>query len=63
MTTEYNFIPIVLLIALLVSGFVGTVYGLGLGEKSATRETVRLCVEQPSACKTKYDYYKLEDKK
>lgn len=41
--------------------------GLTIGTSSARRETeeqtVVYCIEQPSACKTKYDYYKLEERK
>ena len=43
------------------------VLGLTTGTSTARRETeeqtVVYCVEQPSACKVKYDYYKLENKK
>ena len=43
------------------------VLGLNAGTSSARRETeeqtVVYCIEQPSACKTKYDYYKLEERK
>lgn len=41
----------------------GIVNGIEIGKNSATRETVKICVEKPSACKTKYDYYKLENQK
>ena len=43
------------------------VLGLNIGTVTARGETeeqtVVYCVEQPSACKTKYDYYKLENQK
>ena len=31
--------------------------------KETEEKTIVYCMEQPSACKTKYDYYKLENKK
>lgn len=37
--------------------------GYSIGEKSAKKETIVYCVEQPTACKTKYDYFKLLEKK
>ena len=43
------------------------VLGLNIGTVTARGETeeqtVVYCVEQPTACKTKYDYYKLENQK
>lgn len=33
------------------------------GESKTRRETISYCVEKPTACKTKYDYYKLENQK
>lgn len=33
-------------------------------ERSATeKKTIMYCIEKPSACKVKYDYYKLENQK
>ena len=54
---------------LAVSALVGLMclYSYISGTVSARRETeektIVYCMEQPSACKTKYDYYKLENKK
>ena len=54
---------------LVVSALVGLMclYSYISGTVSARRETeektIVYCMEQPSACKTKYDYYKLENKK
>lgn len=54
---------------LAVSALVGIMclYSYISGTVSARRETeektIVYCMEQPSACKTKYDYYKLENKK
>ncbi len=45
-----------------VFGF-GYIIGFKMGEASAQHETINFCVEQPSACKVKYDYYKLENQK
>ncbi len=43
------------------------IYSYTSGTSSARKETeektIVYCMEQPSACKTKYDYYKLENKK
>ena len=44
---------------------VGVLLGIFvLSQRSAAeKKTVVYCVEKPSACKTKYDYYKLENQK
>ena len=53
----------------LVGIFIGLMclYSYTRGTLSARKETeektIVYCMEQPSACKTKYDYYKLENKK
>ena len=43
------------------------VLGLTIGTVTARIETeeqtISYCIEQPTACKTKYDYYKLENQK
>ena len=52
-----------LIIAIIGLLFIGTVYGIGLGEKSATRETVKTCVEKPQECKIMYEFYKLSENK
>ena len=49
--------------------FGSIVLGVFLGivvatERSAAeKKTIMYCIEQPSACKVKYDYYKLENQK
>ena len=57
-----DFTPILILLGCTTVLFF--VLGLTTGTSSARRETeeqtVVYCIEQPSACKTKYDYYKLE---
>ena len=36
--------------------------GTSSDKKEIERETIVYCVEQPVACKTKYNFYKLENK-
>ena len=63
--TDDDFKPILILLG--CTAFLFLVLGLAIGTSSARRETeeqtVVYCIEQPSACKTKYDYYKLEERK
>ena len=54
---------VVFLVAIIGSLFVGTIYGIELGEKSATKETVKICVEKPQECKIMYEFYKLSESK
>lgn len=57
---DKNFAPILILLGCTA------VFVLGLTilvSSSAEEQTVVYCIEQPSACKTKYDYYKLEARK
>jgi hypothetical protein len=65
MTDNDYFTPI--LIVLGCTAVMFFVLGLTTGTSTARRETeeqtVVYCVEKPSACKTKYDYYKLENQK
>lgn len=37
--------------------------GFSSEESKTKKETISYCIEQPTACKTKYDYYKLENQK
>ena len=55
--------PLVYLFIIGIVAIVSITHGFGMGEASAQRETISYCVEQPIACKTKYDDYKLEAKK
>ena len=49
--------------AIMLGVFLGLVIAT-VTERSATEQkTVIYCVEKPSACKVKYDYYKLENQK
>jgi hypothetical protein len=54
---------------LAVSAFVGImcltsyIHGTVSARRETEEKTIVYCMEQPSACKTKYDYYKLENKK
>ena len=63
--TEENAAPILIMLGCTAVMFF--VFGLINGTLTARRETeeqtVVYCIEQPSACKTKYDYYKLEAQK
>lgn len=52
-----------ILIAITSIFFVGYGIGFTMGEQFSQKETINFCVEQPSACKVKYDYYKLENQK
>lgn len=54
---------LIAVIVLISSLFCGTIFGMVLGEKSATRESVKMCIEKPADCKTKYDYFKIEEQK
>ena len=53
----------IIFVAIMLGVFLGAVGGT-VTERSATEQkTVVYCVEQPSACKVKYDFYKLENQK
>jgi hypothetical protein len=43
--------------------FLGLVAGTSSARGEAEEQTVVYCMEQPADCKTKYDYYKLENSK
>ena len=63
--TDDNLTPffVTLLSGIMLGVFLGGA-GATVTERSATeKKTVVYCVEQPSACKVKYDYYKLENQK
>jgi len=45
-----------------VFGF-GYIIGFKMEEQFSQQETINFCVEKPANCKTKYDYYKLENQK
>ena len=47
-------------ILILAIFFVGYVIGFTMGEQFTQKETINFCVEKPTACKTKYDFYRLE---
>ena len=63
--SEEDYTPI--LIALGCGAVLVFVLGLTIGTVNARGETeektIGYCIEQPSACKVKYDYYKLENQK
>jgi hypothetical protein len=62
---EEDFTPILILVGCTAVLFL--VIGLTTGTVTARGETeeqtVVYCVEKPADCKTKYDYYKLENQK
>jgi len=60
---EFTLIGLTFIVAIIGSLFIGTVYGIELGEKSAIRETVKTCVEKPQECKIMYEFYKLSESK
>ena len=43
--------------------FAGIVTLSVTGQDATEKETIMYCIEQPTACKTKYNYYKLENQK
>ena len=61
-----NDIPPVLILIMATAGLFFTL-GFTNGESIARRETeektISYCIKQPTACKTKYDFYKLENQK
>lgn len=53
----------IIFVAIMLGVFLGVVVA-SVTERSATeKKTVVYCIEQPTACKTKYDFYKLENQK
>lgn len=47
-------------VAMFIGGYV---CGFSMGEQFSQHETINFCVEKPVDCKTKYDYFKLEEQK
>ena len=60
-----DFIPffVTLLSGITIGLFLGLVVATVTERGATEKKTVVYCVEQPSACKVKYDYYKLENQK
>lgn len=54
-------LPIILII--ISASTLGIVSGMNVGRESATRETVKICVERPQECKTMYDFHKIGESK
>ena len=48
-------------ILILAIFFVGYGIGFTMGEQFTQKETINFCVEKPADCKTKYDYFKIEE--
>ncbi|UYA57556.1 hypothetical protein SCREM1_99 [Synechococcus phage S-CREM1] len=63
MNDDNDITPLIVLLAVAFVVTISVAQGYSMGESSARRETISYCVEQPTACKTKYDYYKLENQK
>ena len=63
--TNDDFTPIFIVIfCCLVLGFaMGAVVGTISARQETEEKAIVYCMEQPSACKVKYDYYKLEARK
>lgn len=63
--TNDDFTPIFIVTSCcLVLGFaMGAVVGTISARGETEEKTIVYCMEQPSACKVKYDYYKLENQK
>jgi hypothetical protein len=63
--TNDDFTPIFIVTSCcLVLGFaMGAVVGTISARGETEEKTIVYCIEQPSACKVKYDYYKLEARK
>jgi len=63
--SDDNYTPILgLVFCTAVLCFVyGHINGTVTARGETEEQTVVYCVEQPNACKTKYDFYKLENQK
>lgn len=57
------FLPIVIIIANCFLVFSTSYLAFIVGKQTVEEKTVVYCIEQPTACKTKYDYYKSEAQK
>lgn len=60
---DNNITPLIVLFGIAFVVALSFAQGYSMGETSAKKETIVYCVEQPSSCKVKYDYYKLENQK
>jgi hypothetical protein len=63
--TDEDFKPFFIIVGCTAVLFflLGFTAGTSSARGEAEEQTVVYCMEQPSACKTKYDYYKLENSK
>ena len=62
--TNDDFTPIIIAFCFIVIAFVpGFLFGTLTSRGETEQKTIVYCIEQPSACKVKYDYYKLENQK
>jgi len=61
--TNDEFLPFVMVIATCSLVFGMSYLGFMAGEQTAEEKTIVYCMEQPSACKVKYDFYKFEEVK
>lgn len=53
--------PIILIIISVST--LGIVSGIDVGRESATKETVKKCVENHEKCKSMYDFHKIDESK
>jgi hypothetical protein len=58
-----NSIALFILIGIISALGVGYIVGFTVGEQFSQKETINFCIEKPAECKTKYDYFKLEEQK
>jgi hypothetical protein len=61
-----NDIPPVLILLMATAGLfftLGFTNGTSIAQKETQEKTISYCIKQPTACKTKYDFYKLENSK
>lgn len=61
MHDDDNSISLFILIVIFAIFGAGYVIGFTMGEQFSQHETINFCVEKPVDCKTKYDYFKLEE--
>lgn len=61
MSNNDDFFPFLILFVAVAGMFF--MLGFTGAESTTRRETILYCIEKPTACKTKYDFYKLENSK
>lgn len=61
MSNNDDFFPFLILFVAVAGLFF--MLGFTGAESTTRRETISYCIEKPTACRTKYDFYKLENQK